>query len=82
MGGGGGSWLECVGESGSAEGVVIFGVGGPRGLRDCTTLSTRERGRTVEEDVLRVRVARVGEISPSSFEVAIDALRDVKLKGR
>ena len=70
-----------MGESGSAEGVVIFGVGGPLD-RACTTFSTRERGRTVVEEVFRVSVALVGEISPSSLEVAIDALRDVKLKGR
>jgi hypothetical protein len=55
-----------VGESGSAEGVVILGVGGPRGL-DWTTLSTRDGSRTLLVLVLRVRVARVGERSPSSL---------------
>jgi hypothetical protein len=66
VGGGGGSWLECVGESGSADGVVMFGVGGPLG-RDCTILSTLDCNRTLAVLVFRVKVALVvGERSPSS----------------
>lgn len=81
MGGGGGSWLDCEGESGSAEGVIILGVGGPRGL-DCTTLSTRDVGLLPLLDVFKVSAALVGDSSPSSMDVAIDARRLVRLNGR
>ena len=68
-----------MGESGSADGVVILGVGGPRG-RDCTTLSTLDGSRTLVF-VFKVRVARVGDRSPSSKVLCIDALLSVKLIG-
>ena len=68
-----------MGESGSADGVVILGVGGPRG-RDCTTLSTLDGSGTLVF-VFKVRVARVGDRSPSSKVLCIDALLSVKLIG-
>jgi hypothetical protein len=70
-----------VGESGSADGVVMLGVGGPLGL-DCTDTFSTLCGRRTLVLVLRVRVARVGERSLSSLLNTIDALRSVKLKGR
>ncbi len=70
-----------MGESGSADGVVIFGVGGPLGLVDCTAFSTLCGRRTLLVLVLRVKVARVGERSLSSLLKTIDALLSVRLKG-
>jgi hypothetical protein len=63
VGGGGGSWLECVGEPMTADGVVMFGVGGPLG-RVCTTFSIRDGIRALL--VSRVSAARVGEEDPPS----------------
>jgi hypothetical protein len=59
----------------------MLGVGGPRGL-DWTTFSTLWGIRTLLVLVLRVRVARVGDSSPSSpLGYAIEALLSVRLRG-
>ena len=69
-----------MGESGSADGVVMFGVGGPRG-RDCPTLSTLDTIRTALGLVLSVNCF-VGDVSPSSQALCtIDALLSVRLRG-
>ena len=71
-----------MGESGSADGVVMLGVGGPRCREDEPIFSTRWGSLTWPVLVFNVRVARDGESSPSSLPSTIDALLSVKLSGR
>jgi len=78
VGGGGGSWFECVGEPMTADGVVILGVGGPLG-RVCTIFSIRDGIRALF--VSRVSAALVGEEDPPSSKLTMEARRSVRLKG-
>jgi len=62
----------------TADGVVIFGVGGPLG-RVCTIFSIRDGIRALL--VSRVSAALVGEEDPPSSKLTMEARRSVRLMG-